>query len=127
MPLLGFFALLTAMIMLLPLIGLGLGLINPPQNPLMSAVPLSELWQQSDVWKLLANTIMLAVTSAILAVLFGTYLAYLSMRAAYPWQRILALLGLMPLAMPSYILAATLRDTLSSAIFTGFFPVLITL
>ncbi|HLF67496.1 MAG TPA: ABC transporter permease subunit, partial [Gammaproteobacteria bacterium] len=74
---------------------------------------------------------------AILAVLLGTYLAYLSMRTHYPGHRLLALLGLMPLAMPSYILAACLRDVLSPSsflghtfnlsFFIGFFPALITL
>ncbi len=130
-------ALLTSGIMLLPLIGLGLGLINPPQNPLMSQSSLLELWSQGDVWGLLINTIILGLSVAILAVIFGTYLAYLSMRADYPFQRILALLGLLPLAMPSYILAACLREVLSPSsflgltfnlpFFTGFFPVLITL
>jgi iron(III) transport system permease protein len=125
--LLSILAIITAGITLLPLLGLFLGLINPPQNPLMSSPSWLELWSQSDIWALLANTLVLALSVATLSVILGSYLAYLSVRARYPLHQLLGLLGLMPLAMPSYILAATLRDVLGAGNFSGFFPALITL
>lgn len=119
-------ALFTSAMMLLPLIGLLLGFINPVQNPLAPAIPFSELIVQSDLWTLLGRTILLGISVSVLSVILGTYLAYLLVRTRYFGHHTLALLGLMSLAMPSYILAATLRDILS-AYFTGYFPVLLTL
>ncbi|MFA6038210.1 MAG: iron ABC transporter permease [Legionellales bacterium] len=119
-------AILTSAIMLLPFIGLLSGLINPPENPLAPATQFLELISQSDLWVLLGRTILLGLTVSVLSVFFGTYLAYLLVRTRYFGHRLLALMGLMSLAMPSYILAATLRDILS-AYFTGYFPVLLTL
>jgi iron(III) transport system permease protein len=112
--------------MLLPLLGLTLGLINPPENPLAPAVPFAELFAQSDIWFLLSKTLSLGLSVSVLSVIIGTLLAYFFMRTEYWGRPVLAILGLISLAMPSYILAATLRDVLSPY-FTGFFPVLLTL
>lgn len=132
-----FLALLTASLMLLPLLGLMLGLINPPHNPMVPAASMLELFQQNNIWGLLANTLTLGFSVAIVAVVLGTLFAYLAMRTEYKGARWFALLGLLPLAMPSYILAAALRDILSPygflgqlfqlPLFTGFFPAFITL
>lgn len=112
--------------MLLPLLGLTLGLVYPPENPLAPALPFTQLFTQSDVWFLLGKTLSLGLSVSVLSVLLGTILAYFFMRTEYLGRPVLAILGLISLAMPSYILAATLRDVLSPY-FTGFFPVLLTL
>ncbi len=74
----------------------------------------------------MGRTLGLALSVSVLSVIFGTLLAYFFMRTHYFGRHVLAILGLISLAMPSYILAATLRDILSQ-VFTGFFPVLLTL
>lgn len=119
-------AVLISAIMLLPLLGLSLGLIDPPKNPLVPELSFVELFSQSDIWHLLMRTLGLALSVSVLSVILGTLLAYFFMRTHYLGRHVLALLGLISLAMPSYILAATLRDVLSAE-FTGFIPVLITL
>ncbi len=119
-------AFLTCAMMLLPLIGLGLGLINPVENPLAPKTSWLALFQQTDLWILLVRTLMLGLSVSVLSVFLGTLLAVLFVRTRYPGFHALALLGLLSLSMPSYILAATLRDILSPY-FTGFFPVLLTL
>lgn len=117
---------LVTSLMLLPLLGLVLALIDPPQNPLSTQMPLLALLEQNNIGMLLGRTLLLAISVSVLSVFLGTFLAYLFIRTRYVGHHSLALLGLMSLAMPSYILAAALRDILSPY-FTGFFPVLLTL
>ncbi|MFU8797407.1 MAG: ABC transporter permease [Gammaproteobacteria bacterium] len=75
---------------------------------------------------LIWNTISLAVTTALLSLLIGTWFAWGEQRGLYAGKKILCILNLLPLAIPSYLLAGTLRETFGR-IFTGFWPTVIVL
>lgn len=131
-------AFFVTLIVFIPLIGLMLGLLDPIPNPFLSATPtFTSLLQQTGALKMLFNTVVLALSVSIVAVCMGTWLAYMQQRANYPGRKLLSLLCLMPLAMPSYLLAATLRESLgpggmvgsnfSLPMFTGFWPAFIVL
>ena len=130
--------LLVSLLAILPLAGLvyyvlvvdSAQLINQPTS-------LSELWQQQDIGGLIFRTLLLGIVVACLNVAIGGWLAWLSQRYQFRGRKILTLLSLIPLAIPSYILAATLRDSLSPggllgeffnlSSFTGFIPATIVL
>ncbi len=126
-------AFFVTFIVFIPLIGLMLGLLDPIPNPFLTTAPsFISLLQQTGALKMLFNTVLLAGSVSIVAVCMGTWLAYMQQRANYPGRKILSLLCLMPLAMPSYLLAATLRESLGPGgmvgspfgfpMFTGFWP-----
>lgn len=131
-------ALAVALLVCLPLFGLVTGLFNPPQHPLTpSNLFWTDLWRQSHVWLLLGSTFSLAISVSFISLVLGTWLAWLEQRGQYPGARLLGLLALLPLAMPSYILAGALREslgpggwlgkTLGLPLFTGFIPTLLVL
>jgi iron(III) transport system permease protein len=74
------------------------GLIDPP--------PLSLARLGSSV----ARTLTLAGCVSSLSLLLGTWLAWAGEKTRYPGSRVLGLLGTLPLAIPSYLLAAILRE-----------------
>ncbi len=131
-------AFLVTLVVFIPLIGLMLGLIDPIPHPFLKTTPtFVSLLQQTGALKMLWNTIVLAISVSLAAVCMGTWLAYMQQRANYPGRKLLSLLCLMPLAMPSYLLAATLRESLGPGgfvgrtfdlpMFTGFWPAFIVL
>ncbi len=131
-------ALFVVALILLPLFGLLAALFNPPLNPFIEAPPtLAEIFGQSNVPSLLWSTVSLALVVSVLAGSLGTWLAWVEQRANYRGVRFLSLLCLLPLAMPSYILAATLRESLGPGgsvgqlfnfpMFTGFMPTVLVL
>jgi iron(III) transport system permease protein len=131
-------AFIVTFIVFIPLVGLMLGLLDPIPNPFLGTTPsFTSLLQQTGAQKMLLNTVLIAVAVSVAAVCMGTWLAYMQQRADYPGRKLLSLLCLMPLAMPSYLLAATLRESLGPGgmlgkplgfpMFTGFWPAFIVL
>jgi iron(III) transport system permease protein len=101
---------LLALLVVTPLAGLGISLVDRPADPFTGEVsPLFEL--SAGVPALLGRSLALSLLVAIGAMVLGTFLAWVQHRTLVP--RGWALLSLLPLAMPSYIVAATLRSSLS--------------
>ena len=97
---------------LLPLGGLLAGLIDPPPSGFGGeARTLTELFAQSGTARLFGTTVALALVVSTAVIPLGTWLAWVEQRAHYPGGRVLGVLDLMPLAIPSYILASTVRET----------------
>jgi iron(III) transport system permease protein len=105
-------ATLIVLLVAVPLIGLGLAVVDRPADPLTGLSPtLSELIDAAGIWMLLARSILLSIAVSIGAVLIGGWLAWVEHRTKAPrWWVVLTLL---PLAMPSYLVAATVRSALS--------------
>ncbi len=82
--------------------------------------------------ELLATTVALAFVVSAAAIAAGTWLAWVERRSTYPGGRWIGVLCLVPLAIPSYVLAGTLRQALGPggaigrqlgwSSFTGFWP-----
>ena len=105
-------AALIVLLVAVPLAGLGMAVVDRPADPLTGLTPtLAELLHSTDIWMLLARSMLLSVAVAIGAVLTGGWLAWIEHRTRAP--RWWVLLTLLPLAMPSYLVAATVRSALS--------------
>jgi iron(III) transport system permease protein len=101
---------LIALLVGTPLMGLGFSLVDRPVDPFTGVVaPLLSVGV--GVPALLARSVALSVLVALGAVTLGTWLAWVEYRTRVP--RGWGLLTLLPLAMPSYIVAATVRSSLS--------------
>jgi len=130
--------LLVVGLVLLPLLGITYGLAVPP-TPIfgIEPLPLGELLARSGVFALLLRSLLLGATVSVVALTLGTWLAWLEQRTDYPGRRILGIAALLPLAVPSYLVAAVLRDQLSPGgwiggalglpSFRGMLPAMITL
>ena len=93
----------------IPLVGIGYLLLNPPPDPFGMPTPaVGELLGESGLWALLRNSVALATIVASLSVLIGGWLAWVENRYEHWCQPALLRLCLLPLAIPSYISAATL-------------------
>jgi iron(III) transport system permease protein len=130
-------ALLVAALALMPLAGLLLG-VRAGSGPLLpESTGFLDVVMRSDVAALAGNTLLLAVSVTLLSLSLGTALAVVEQRTRYPFGRILAILALMPLAIPSYLLAGTLREVLGPggwigsrlglSVFTGVGPAILVL
>ena len=99
----GLLAAATAVVALslLPLAGVLWGVLDPPENVLAPSLGYSELWVRSDAGWLLLRTLGLAAGVCALAIPVGTGLAWIEQRCEYPGRSLLAVLDLMPLAIPS--------------------------
>ena len=107
-------AVATALLVVSPLVGLLVGLIDPPPDPFgMPPASLAALMAQSRAVELLRNSLVLSVAVSVAAVLAGGWLAWAEQRLDYPGRRWLSTLSLMPLASPSYLVAATVAAVLS--------------
>lgn len=105
-----------------------LGLIAGTRNARSWAAAVAD----ARALELLLTTVALALVVSAAAMAAGTWLAWVERRGAYRWAQALAVLALVPLAVPSYVLAGTLRQALGpgGAIgqalgwgpFTGFWP-----
>jgi iron(III) transport system permease protein len=137
-PFLSLVSLTVTLLVALPIIGLGWGLWHPPPHPFLPQITsLGELFQQSHAWRLLINTTVLALSVSTLAGTIGLWFAWIEQRKRYPGRQWLAILDLLPLAVPSYLIAATLRDSLGPGgmmghwlglpVFKGFIPAIIVL
>lgn len=113
-------AVLVLVIVLIPLIGLLLGLWAGPQHPFMGAsASLADIFRQAGVLKLLVNTVSLAAIVSIFSTLVGLWFAWVEQRAQYPGVKLLGVCNLLPLAMPSFVIALTLRETFAPSSFFG--------
>ena len=103
----------TVLLAVLPLAGLLLAAIDPPVDPLSGTTPdLITLLQRSHAVELLARSLALGLLVSVGALGVGTGLAWAEQRLEYPGRRVLGVLSLLPLAVPSYILASTVASTL---------------
>ena len=101
-----------AILVAYPIWGLTTAVLNRPADPITGVVPsLESLVTGAQVWSLLGRSILLAICVAIGSVLCGGWLAWVEHRTRVP--RWWSLLTLLPLAMPSYLVAATARSALS--------------
>ena len=88
----------------LPIVGIGVaanqsvGLWEPPPLSMARLVPLG------------LRTLALALCVSVFSLLLGTWLGWLAAKARYRASRLLATLGILPIAIPSYLLAAILRE-----------------
>lgn len=132
-------AVLITLVPFIPLFVLFIGLLNPVStNPFVSqSISFIQLFQQAGTITLLINTLLLALLVSVLAGVIGLWFAWVEQRTNYPGAKWLGVLNLLPLAMPSYLLAITLREILAPSgflsqsfnlpIFRGFFPAVIVL
>ena len=119
----------------LPLFGLAYLLLFPPPDPW--GVPLASYAQiitQHNIIGLSLNSIALSVAVAMGSTLLGGIFAWVEQQHTYTGSRILNTLCLLPIAVPSYILAATLSRSAQKEDFllygwpsTGFFPAFLSL
>ena len=102
------------------------GLIEPP--------PLE--W--SRIWPLVLRTLGLAALVSVFSLVAGTLLGYAHARTTYPGRQALGLLSILPLAIPSYLIAAIVRVSMSpngtlgfmlgrEGSFSGFWPAVLVL
>ncbi len=115
-------------LVLVPVAGMILASVDPPAGlPTPPPRPLSELLP------LIARTLALALTVSVAALTLGTWLAWVEQRTSLPGARLLSTLSVLPLAVPSYLSASILRETMAPAgwlgaifgtqgRFTGFWP-----
>ncbi|MFM2158900.1 MAG: hypothetical protein RLZZ124_1374, partial [Cyanobacteriota bacterium] len=101
--LLGSVVLLICGLALAPVLGLALFAFGGPSG-------LSGLQLGSDGPRQLTNTVGLVLVVGLLAALLGTASGWLTARCDFPGRRGLRIAQLLPLATPSYLLAATLID-----------------
>lgn len=105
---------LTLLVVVAPLVGIVVGLLDPPPQ-LFASVPQGplDLFVTSGAGRLLLRSLLLAAAVAGTALVLGTWLAWAEQRCAYRGRGWLAPASLLPLATPSYLLAAVLRQELS--------------
>lgn len=100
-------------LVVLPLAGLVVAAVNPAPDPFTGQAPgLAALVQSAHVGGLLGTTLALGALVTAGAVGLGTLLAWAEARWQTPGRRWLAIGTLLPLAMPSYVVAATVATTL---------------
>ena len=84
----------------------------PPPDPLGGEPPGPlALLKTSRSLPLLLNSLALAIAVTIPTVVIGTWLAWAQARLDYPGRRALGLAALLPLAVPSYVLAAVVAQS----------------
>ncbi|MDP6935554.1 MAG: hypothetical protein QGG40_21725, partial [Myxococcota bacterium] len=100
-------------LVLVPMLGLATAVLQRPGDPITGTRPsLGELIGTSGAAQLLLNSVALSVIVAIGALLVGGWLAWVEHRTMFPGHRVVTLAALLPLAMPSYVLAGTIRSAL---------------
>ena len=105
-------------LVVLPLLGLLFAIVNRQPDAFTGEVTsMSGLISGAGVGVLLLRSLALATAVAICSVLCGGWLAWVEHRTRVP--RWWALLTLLPLAMPSYLVAATVRTALSPGGWVG--------
>jgi len=110
----------VALLVLSPLLGLTIGLVDPPPDPLGApAASFGTLLGRSHAVALLGSSVALAVGVAVLALLAGAWLAWAEQRLRYPGRRVLAVVSLLPLATPSYVAAATFAQSMGPGGWVG--------
>lgn len=98
---------------LLPIAGLILAWMTPPA--LFAPPPLT----MERLLPLVARTVALALVVAGGATLLGTWVAWVGAMTTYRGRHLLVLASLLPLAVPSYVLATVTREVLAPEGFFG--------
>jgi iron(III) transport system permease protein len=107
-----FSAAAIGVLVLLPVLGLAFAIVDRQPDPFTGEVAsMASLVSGAGVGLLLVRSMALAMAVAVGSVLCGGWLAWVEHRTQVP--RWWALLTLLPLAMPSYLVAATVRSALS--------------
>lgn len=105
----------AALLALLPLVGISLLLITPPPDPFgLPPTSLNELIQSHGLPILWARSITLSTMVMVASTAFGLTLAIVGSRFSFRGVRVLRWLSLLPIAVPSYVLAAVLRQSFGS-------------
>lgn len=104
---------------LLPLFGLISGALDVDPDPFGVTTGWVEAIAQTSVPQLFGRTLALALVVSVGSILTGGWLAWVEQRWQFPGARWLGTLSLLPLALPSYLLAATLQTTLGPAGWIG--------
>ena len=99
------------LLVLLPLLGLLVSLGEPAPFELEPS-PLNVLITDSAAVPLLLKTLLLALFVGAGSLVLGTALAWADARLEFRGRRLLSVLSLLPLAMPSYVLAATMSQSI---------------
>lgn len=117
---------LCLFLLLAPIMGLVYLLVYPPPDPW--GQPLASFWDmlhnpflQKQTW----NSLLLSVMVALSATFTGGFLAWMEQRHQYWGDRGLHLLSLLPLAIPSYLIAASLARLTrggDAVLSSGFIP-----
>lgn len=125
-------AIAVVSLVLLPLAGLWLAWLTPPG--LIDPPPITA----DRVWPLVGRTLALALMVAFGSAALGTALAWTQHRAAWRGRKVMTALAILPLAVPSYLLAAIVREGMAprgwagellgrDGAFTGFWPAVMVL
>ena len=104
---------------LLPLFGLIAGALEVDQDPFGVTTGWVEAIAQTSVPQLFGRTMALALVVSTGSILIGGWLAWVEQRGRLTGARWFGTLSLLPLALPSYLLAATLQTTLGPAGWIG--------
>ena len=116
----------------LPILGMLFAYHQPPG--LIEPPPLS--WDR--VFPLLVRTLALALSVGAASLVLGSLLGFAQARMRYAGRRTLGVLSILPLAIPSYLIAAIVREEMApnaalgslfgtDGVFTGFGPALLVL
>ena len=92
---------------LLPIIGLGLAWVTPPA--LFAPPPLGF----ERLLPLIGRTLALALVVALGATVLGTWIAWVGAMSKYRGRHLAVIASLLPLAVPSYVLATVTREVLA--------------
>lgn len=104
---------LLGVLVLVPALGLVHQVLHPPPDPFGGPPPgLLELLAAPGVGGLVGRTLLLAASVAAGSTLLGTLLAWSEHRLRWPGARLLGVATLLPFALPSYIIAGTVRSAL---------------
>jgi iron(III) transport system permease protein len=107
--------------LLFPLLGLGYLIAFPPPDPWGQPVPhLLDMLQEKKLQERTINSLLLSISVAFGATLFGGILAWMEHRYHYLADRWLHILSLLPLAIPSYLIAASLSRSIDSGALSWF-------
>jgi iron(III) transport system permease protein len=105
----------TGLLVLVPLLALAWAAAFPAPDPFAVEPPsLVAMLRQPRFVALLARSLGLSLAVAALVVPVGTWLAWAEHRLAYPGRTVLAIGTLLPLAIPSYVLAAAVARLVPS-------------
>ncbi len=110
---------IVAGVVLVPLLAVGWTLVDPPMDPLRPERDLASAWLGARGGTLVANSALLSVAVGLFATGLGGALAVAHARLAFPGRRALGVASLLPLAIPSYLAAATLAGALGPSGWIG--------
>lgn len=104
---------------LLPLLGLIAGALEVDTDPFGVSTTWVDAIAQASVPRLFGRTLLLASVVVVGSICTGGWLAWFEQRGKIPCARWLGTVSLLPLALPSYLLAATLQTTLGPSGWIG--------